>query len=275
MSFIKNNSTILMHGLSVLFALLTAFKGHQYSEEFQKENEAWVSHTKPLIEFIPIMLFILACLWVVVSIIQSRQVGDIKKTNERLKDEQDKFRAVTENVKDLFNGYLYQLSSLLEFGNERENNERVTLYVHDGDSHFVPFSRYSSNPKFRSVTRDKYPDDEGVISEGWEHDWAFENRIPCRETEKGKWLDFHASKKMSRNTARKLNMASSLYAVKRISDDLGNSVAVLVVESTARERYEEEFLKTHMSAQEKYVCELIIKLRQYIPTPDVASEKGL
>jgi hypothetical protein len=70
-------------------------------------------------------------------------------------------------------------------------------------------------------------------------------------------------------------MPSRLYAVLGINGVSGNPVAVMVVESTDPNRWDEALLKAVMKEQEEYLAELVMRLKEYIPDPSGASEKGL
>lgn len=275
MAFVRNH-ILLFNGIaSLLFALLAAFKGHKIPEGFKQNYNALSVHAQLIIDYIPIALIGLGLIILLLYILEYYETKSLKIQKEKLEKERDKFRAIAENVGNLFQGYLYQLSTLLEFGSQQENNERITLYVHDGNGHFVPIGRYSSNPNYRTPSRNRYPDNEGLISRAWENGWVFDNRFPCKTLKRGDWIDYHLELGIKRNTAKKFNMPSTLYAIKRIDDINGNSVALLAVESTFSDRYKENNLKDIMLHQERYLCELVTKLRDYIPSPDVAIGKGL
>ena len=94
-----------------------------------------------------------------------------------LQNVKDVFDNYLQNVKDVFDNYLHRLSLKLEFGKNNHNNERATIYLHDSVSHFIPFGRFSANPKYCKKGRTQYPDNEGCIAKGWENSWHFDNNL--------------------------------------------------------------------------------------------------
>ncbi|WP_058478883.1 hypothetical protein [Legionella waltersii] len=69
-------------------------------------------------------------------------------------------------------------------------------------------------------------------------------------------------------------MKSKLYAVLRIDTINGEPLAVLVVESLNSNRFDENQLKNTLKQEERYLSELIAKLRDHIPNLENAKQKG-
>ncbi len=84
---------------------------------------------------LPLTLIIVAALNLLISSLYS---FFIKPSIKTLLDELEKIKEenalIAENVKKVFDGYLYQLSKKLEFGSKASNCERVSIYIHDKSS---------------------------------------------------------------------------------------------------------------------------------------------
>ena len=222
---------------------------------------------------LPSVLIISAALNLIGSIYDTVKlqptINKLTKENESLKTQ---IELIQEDVKDFFNGYLYRLSLKLEFGKNNNNNERATIYLHDSVSHFIPFVRFSKNPKFHKQGRTQYLDNEGCIAEGWQHGWHFENNLGKREdTYKRNNLKKY---NINNKTIDKMTMKSRLYAVKRIDADNGKHLGVIVIESTDLKRYKEDDLKVKIEQQEKDLAESILILKEHIPSLSNAKKRG-
>jgi hypothetical protein len=190
----------------------------------------------------------------------SNQIASLKEQNE----------VISENIKNLFDGVLYNLSKKLDF-TERDQS-RISLYIHDKKQSFVPFGRYSPNPEFQKPGRSYYPDRQGCISRGWQHGWHFENTFgdTPHAHKKKNTNDYHIPVEVYGN----LKMKSYVYAVKRLNDKNGDSLAVIVVESTQKDRFTESELQERLNGTVEDFSHMIKALKDYIPTPDNANEQG-
>lgn len=220
---------------------------------------------------------IVACIgifWFILTIINVYGHQSLSSIRSDLTKEKEKNSLIANNVESLFEGFLYQFATnKLGFGTQATNNERITLYIHDGRKHLVPFGRYSQNPVYRGKGRTQYPDHEGCISKAWQDGWCFDNTFPTDEISRVE--KHHADYGISKRDARAFHMPSRLYAALNISDDNGKQIAVIVVESTEDNRYNEAALKAELINNQKYLAEMITRLGNYIPKPSVAKVKGL
>lgn len=209
-----------------------------------------------------------------VLFIEAKSKPRIDRLVKELADAQEKNSIITERVRDLFDGYLYNLANKLGFGTQSSNCERVTLYIHDQDNNFIQCGRYSANPKYRSISRTSYPDGEGCIAKGWEEDWHFDAKFPCPTADKSSYINYClANYKIPRNTTRGINMKSRMYAVSSIKKN-GKPSAVIVVESEKANRFEEPVIKEVLTAQNEFLSHAIEELRSYIPKPSTAKSMG-
>lgn len=206
--------------------------------------------------------------------VEARAKPRLKKTQKDLKEAKEKNSIISGQVRNLFDGYLYSLSTSLNFGIQDKNNERISLYIYDGKDSFIPCGRFSANPSYKQSKRQSYPEGEGCIAKGWENGWHFDNRFPNPERTK-EYIDYCMNTyKVPRNTTRRINMKSSLYAVMSIKNN-GDLYGVIVVESTHKDRFKEQELKKILETQNNYLAESIKQLKEFIPTPKNASDRGL
>lgn len=79
---------------------------------------------------------------------------------------------------------------------------------------------------------------------------------------------------MNKKELKILTMPSELYAVMRIEHE-SKPIALLVVESIDKDRFQEENLKQILYEFRGEIENLILNLKDYIPTPNYAKQKGL
>ncbi len=219
-----------------------------------------------IVPFFIISAFLLAIL----TYINSTNQKTINTLSKRLERNNEKLSFIHENIKNLFDGYLYHLAySRLSFQTNHES-ERITLYIHDKQNSFIPFSRISSNPTYKPFGRVKYPDNLGCIAQGWNSGWYFDNNFSDN------WVDSNHSKyEIPKRVLNRMSMQSKLFAVLRIDNQAGKSLGLIVVESTDNNKYEEEVIKHSLEEQKLYLSDMVHKLRNYIPNTNEANAKGI
>ncbi|HAU0969464.1 TPA: hypothetical protein JBH76_04565 [Legionella pneumophila] len=258
--------------LSCLILLASGFLSYDFKPLMAKYPN-WKGLFVIIQNYLPLTLIIAAVINLIIAICYSffikPSIQTLSNTLDKLQEEN---ALIAENVKKLFDGYLYQLSKKLGFGTNRSNSERVTIYIHDKCNHFIPFGRYSANPKFGGPGRAQYPDSQGCISKGWQNEWHFENEMGDAEAyEQNSQIRYHINKKI----LKAIRMQSKLYGVQRIEAINGEPLAVLVVESLSSNRFEESMLRDTLKQEERYLAEIIAKLREHIPNLENAKQKGL
>lgn len=231
----------------------------------------WERQLDLLQSALPIALLTLAILGLALSVTHLFCRPTIKALLHQLEVTSSKLGIISENVRNLFDGYLYKLSSQkLGFGEAGENNERITIYIHDRTNKFIPFGRYSQNPTYKKAGRAQYPDHEGCIAKGWQNRWHFESSLTDRNYEKSNLEKYNISKP----TLDGIKMKSKMYAVMRVDSTAGEQLAVIVVESTDSARFTEDFLKEKLEQECPFIAELITKLGEHIPSLPDAKGKG-
>lgn len=227
---------------------------------------------------LPQMLYILifsTIFYTYTLFVENKNQPTIIELKEKLNAAEDKNKFISERLKDLFDGYLYNLAFKLEFGKRGINCERITLFIHDGNKSLTPFSRYSANPKYGKINRTIYPDHEGCIAKAWENGWHFDASFPCPKKDNKKYLDYNLNTySIQKSTSKQLSMTSRIYAAHRIEIS-GNPLAIIVVESETENRFEEKFVKDTLKSQNEFLSQIIKELYEYIPRPNTASSRGL
>jgi hypothetical protein len=202
-----------------------------------------------------------------ITYVESKNKKTITQLKNIIEEHKKVSETLSENIKELFNGFLYKFSTTqLQFS----TTERVTLYVHDGNDTFIPFGRYSSNPEFAKKGRHEYPDSIGCVAKGWTDQWHFYKSANCPMKNEDKYIVEQEKKySLDKGTVRLLKMKSSLLCVLRL--DVGcEPIAIIVVESINPNKYEEDELKNSLLTQQAYLAEMIFRLKKYIPKPSNA-----
>lgn len=198
----------------------------------------------------------------------AKKISNIQEELDAVKEKND---VIGDNIKNLFDGVLLNLSRKLDFA--QSDNSRISLYIHDeACSSFVPCGRYSTNPELRKPGRTSYPDDQGCIARGWQLGWYFDSSFPNHPYSHCKYC--LTNYKIPEEIHKNIKMLSRLIAVKRI-DDLGsNPLAVIVVESEDPARFDDVGLREKLNGTIEDYAHMISVLRSYIPSPNNAAERG-
>ncbi|NUF23224.1 hypothetical protein HUN23_10635 [Acinetobacter oleivorans] len=167
--------------------------------------------------------------------------GENKSLNERIIELNGLSTAVNgyqENIQAL-NSQIYDLQNRLAIGwlktvfkqNKMNSNERVTIYF-ELNGEFSLLARYSSNPTYKMVHRQKFPLNEGVISQAWSHGKCIENTCPSYNEDVTQHRDYMSQKySFLPETIDGFQMKSCWYvaiAISKADDNIG----VIVFEST-------------------------------------------
>jgi hypothetical protein len=112
---------------------------------------------------------------------------------------------------------------------------RASLFLCKGD-HFVLLGRYSPMPNFgRSVGRDTYPLDEGILGKAWNLGRAADLELPpaggINAPPTKQWLQRQARHSISEEVAANFHMRSRSYAGIRLESLDRHRLGVLMVES--------------------------------------------
>lgn len=265
---VDNYYTFISPFLILLTTISSAFTTYQVDKAYKVKHPIRYELYIFLIDWAPVVLIIAGILLCIVMIINSVNRKTVRKLSDELEQKTEIVNSVRSNIKELFDGYLYHFASKkLSFS----SSDRITLYIHNGNNTFIPFGRFSTNPKFAKPGRREYPDNEGCISHGWENDWFFDNDFSSSNFR----LRSKDTYNMNIDVTKKLKMQSMLFAVKRIKNVNGDPLGVMVIESIKNTRYNEKQAKKLLTEQEDYIAEMISRFSKYIPQTSEAKAKGL
>lgn len=169
-------------------------------------------------------------------------IGSIKHGKSLIDAEASK-----DHYRDLAGSYKNDVHEILKFslvklvaecnlleGDYCKSDVRVTLYCHDKERrNFIPVARIAGNPLYEEQGRDRYADDIGIISLGWQKGVAsFQSNAKSSE----EWIQEQVEEwSLPREIAEKISMQStSIVAVKLIHR--GDAIGVAVAESTTKSR---------------------------------------
>lgn len=267
------------HGLTVslvVVPLLMSLAGYLLSDEVigvLGVDESW----KPHVQFWALIaLVILMIVHIVLAIFHICAERRHTKLLSDLEKEKATRELVVSNAKALCDGFLQELArGPLGFGSKEANTERITLYVHDKESGFQPIGRFSFNQSYIKKGRSFYPENEGCIGKAWEHGWKFE-KLPDSSTDLDGWVDHCHKLGVPKGVARAMNMQSSLYCACTVRNGQTTCpVAVVVVESTDTQRYEQQELRDVLTDDRRaYIARMVEMLHPWLGDPDDAKERG-
>lgn len=208
----------------------------------------------------------------VLSVVLSRRDHTMGELKDQIKRHRSEIDEIGNSIIIVFDGLLLNLGIKLAI---RQNSQvRMSLYVHDAKrQRFIPCGRHSPNPVFATPGRTSYPDNEGCIAEGWKRGWHFDNQVPDSGTARKSYN--RKTYNVPESTNAGIKMASTLYAVRRLDDAMGRSVALIVVEAIEANEFEEDKLHDKLNEVADDFARMVQTLRDYIPDPANAAESGL
>lgn len=111
------------------------------------------------------------------------------------------------------------------------NNGRVSMYLHQNNS-FILIGRYSNNPNFNKKGREKYPDNEGLISKGWDDGICVLHGVPeWRGAGQNYYNKVNRVKEINKDIVSRINMKSRAFYIKRVdNEDSRTPYGIIVIE---------------------------------------------
>lgn len=215
------------------------------------------------------ILIISVTIIIILAFIKGFSQRSVLHLEQELQEEKEKSSLIAENIRNLFEGYLFRFATTTLFS-EDNKHDRITLYIHI-DNKFIPCGRFSTNPTYSAAGRESYPDTEGCISKAWENLWYYEV-LPADKSKRHTILKERF--KIPKSTYTKFKMVSLTYAAMRVTCSNGKNHAVIVVESTEADRFVEKDIKNKLESQIEYIAELVTALKAHIPNPSLASKGG-
>ncbi len=234
----------------------------------KKKYPSWNYQIDLISENIGVAFLAIASINLLLSILDLCLKPSIQGLQKSLGEQKQKNEKFIEKIAYLFQGYALELSRKIQF----ENDDRITLYVHDKNQTFIRFGRFSQNPEYQKPGRSEYPDSQGCISNGWRSGWCYESDMGGTEQEKIKKAKFYG---FETDVYKNIKMKSRFLAAIRVDDEKGNSLAVVVVESLKENRFDETNLKNSLCQEKGFIADLIKNFGEYISMPSDAKSRGL
>ena len=191
---------------------------------------------------------------------ESEELGNIKcALNSALEELQENKSKIVGLHGELVQTWLKGMSKFLEL----DSNSRVTIY-YEHDEEFYLLGRYSKNPVFAKVHRQKFPLNRGVISKAWEHENHIESHCPHSDLydEYAQYLGDKYG--YEREKINALTMKSCRYYAKAIIDaDI--HIGVIIFESTEISFFEDnlenkiiDYCREHQGQLSKFVRDSLL-----------------
>ena len=110
-------------------------------------------------------------------------------------------------------------------------SDRISIYRYEGEN-FVQVGRYSKNIALRKDGRRKYPTNEGFIGKALHNGEFHIDRLPDYDEEPDKYInDVIKKAKINKGTIRNISMKSRSFFCKNLTNQVGDPIAVVVIES--------------------------------------------
>ena len=169
----------------------------------------------------------------------------------------------------LFQSLIASISSELSFN----GTDRISIYKKEKEQ-LVIMSRYSINPDYNKVNRRSFPISEGYIGRAMSDGTFFIDNLPPSNGE-NYYSAIAQGCNISKGTVRSLSMKSRTYYCKALTDLSGTSrEAVIVFESTKKNRFTDAQIDTVLVPREKILVTFIERLRFKVPDTDFANTNG-
>lgn len=196
---------------------------------------------------------------------QNRKMLELNDKNEELDRTKSALNSAQEELQEsksktiglhgeLVQTWLKGMSKFLDL----DSNSRVTIY-YEHDEEFYLLERYSKNPTYAKVHRQKFPLNQGVISKAWEHASHIENNCPHSSSYEEYAEYLNKAYDYDRDKIDALTMKSCRYYAKAIIDaDI--HIGVIVFEGTESNFFESDlenrindYCRDHQGQLSKFV----------------------
>ncbi|WP_166416951.1 hypothetical protein [Cochlodiniinecator piscidefendens] len=189
-----------------------------------------------------------------------------------LNKQKAEIEAITDHVVFCVDGFIWEQAK--RAGVSVTGASRISLYVHEpAESRFFCLVRKSYNTKLEKKGRTFFADDEGCLAKAWEQDWHFDNGFPDDDKANAEYQKSEYG--ISKGTFSQLTMPSKLIAVKKVVDRNDRPIALIVVESTKSNEFDENDLQCALTIAATDCAHLLTVWKDHLPTPSAAQDEGL
>ena len=214
----------------------------------------------------------------VAGMIRTPQIAILEQENAELKrqckEKDDKIENVSQIGETSYSSVFEDsLQLLLNFVLKLTEDERVSLYKHDG-TQFIQIARYSKNPEYCKKGRSVYPEDQGCIAEAWRSGESY-LQVSDPRSQWDAYLAEHLKKKIGEQTVQHFTMPSRFYAAFAITEPSnGHKIAVIVFESVRLDIIRKDKLKQIMKTEGRRLAGLMELMKHHEPSPSLAKKSG-
>ncbi|UGQ26830.1 hypothetical protein [Acinetobacter calcoaceticus] len=203
--------------LGALLVILNCYASHESTKALEKENEDLNSDLSDK------------------TIKLSNAEAELKNLNSQKNGYQENIQELNDQIYGLQNrlavGWLKHVFKTKGFG----TNERVSIYF-ELNNEFTLLARYSLNPTYNQIHRQKFPVNQGVISKAWAEGHWIEDRCPVHNLGNSNYKQYMAKKYcFNQRDIDKFAMKSCWYVAVAISK-ADDNVGVIVFESIVQNR---------------------------------------
>lgn len=172
----------------------------------------------------------------------SDQTIKLSNTEAQVRNLNSQKNGYQENIQEL-NDQIYKLQNRLAVGWLKHvfknkgfgTNERVSIYF-ELNNEFTLLARYSQNPTYNQIHRQKFPVNQGVISKAWAEGQWIEDKCPVHNLGNSSYKQYMARKYFfNQRDIDRFAMKSCWYVAVAISK-ADDNVGVIVFESIVQNR---------------------------------------
>ena len=212
-------------------------------------------------------LLVSLVLQIILSVLKLRKSARITYLVGIAEEKVQQDALLRQNIQILLDGYLVGVGQTLEL--MEGAHDRFTLYTFD-DEKFKKRGRYSTNPEYNRDDA-KELGREGAVYRIWEDGWLFDNDFPD-PSDVRKYKTAQRRYGLSEEILNALRMKARMYAGIRINGRNHVPVAVLLVESTEKDRYNEGVLKERLEKEHHFLENIIESMRPHFE--DLGLDQG-
>jgi len=174
---------------------------------------------------------------------QQVRMGELDEELERLDDVKASLDATQEELQEHKSRILQLHTELVQTwlkgackALDLDSTDRITIY-YEHDEAFILLARYSKNPDYSKVHRQKFPLDKGVINQAWQHESYVEQNCPSSDDYE-KYVEYLCETYgYEADEINRLTMKSCRYFAKAIVE-ADVHIGVIVFESTRADFFE-------------------------------------
>jgi hypothetical protein len=203
----------------------------------------------------------------------SQSLSLISDERDGLRESLQRLQSLEEDVQQKYGDLCSLHLSGLMHRMGLKDNDRVSIYKHNGRNSFYRIARHSNHPEYSKPGRSIYPDDEGCIGEAFREGHAFDEAMPANPVRYETCLteDWH----ISLEVVRGLTMKSRSIAAFALHKPLGGKrFAIIVFESMASGRIDQDCRDRFTTEERDGIVQWLETMERFEPKPSDAEQEG-